>query len=327
MFAAMPLDLGLLTDSPVHNLPVPERTTVQILEERANELGVEIRRGHEFTGPAQDVDGVTLTVHGPDGAYELRTRYVVGADSAHSPVRGAAGIGFPGVTYDRGVVDVLDTYETERRPVAERTITFSQAQAALLSPGDDVTGLRALFGELLTQPDVVQVIAGLVAGADVRYPVGGGAHALAGRPAPDLDLHTPDGTVRLAELAREARPLLIDLTANGDLHADGVEVVRATADTDATALLLRPDSYVAWASRRTHLDERLRARAAHRRLEPARPRRGSDLAARRLKRASPPGDEQPEPSSASGISAAVGSALPAARSPVPRPLPHSRSRS
>ncbi|QQQ75621.1 FAD-dependent monooxygenase [Saccharothrix sp. 6-C] len=402
MFAAMPLDLGLLADSPIYNLPVPELDTVRVLEGRATELGVEIRRGHEFTGLDQDADGVTLTVDGPDGPYELRTRYVVGADSAHSPVRKAAGIGFPGVTHDRsttraahvsvpsewldpatgalivpghgpvlpflsvrtarggfsyaplpgrpplvattewdepaattpmsldelrasvarvlgadvpldpppgpgphvlrrldggntrvaeryrdgrvflvgdaahvfaaggtglnlglqdsinlgwklaaavnGGVDVLDTYEAERRPVADRTITYSRAQAALLSPGEDVTGLRDLFGELLTQPGVVRVVAALVAGADVRYPVGDDAHPLAGLPAPDLDLRTPDGTVRLAELVRSARPLLIDLTGTGALRVDGVEVVRAEADTDVTALLLRPDSYVAWAS-------------------------------------------------------------------------------
>ncbi|GHG03348.1 hypothetical protein GCM10017567_18700 [Amycolatopsis bullii] len=46
--------------------------------------------------------------------------------------------------------------------------------------------------------------------------------------------------------------MLIDLTENGDLHTDGVETVRATAATDVTALLLRPDSYVAWASSETH---------------------------------------------------------------------------
>ncbi|MEO6087932.1 MAG: FAD-dependent monooxygenase [Umezawaea sp.] len=406
MFAAMPLSLGLLDDSPIYNLPVPELKTVQVLEERAAELGIEIRRGHEFTGLTQDDDGVTLTVRGPDAeTYELRAGYVVGADSAHSPVRKAAGIGFPGVTYDRttsrtvhavvphdwldpttgalkvpghgpvlpflpvrtarggfsyaplpgfpplvatvewdqpesdepmtfdemrgsinrvlgvdvpiepppgdgphvlrringgntrvadryrdgrvflvgdaahvfaaggtglnlgmqdainlgwklaaairGGADVLDTYETERRPIADRTITYSQAQAALLSPGNDVTGLRRLFGELLTQPGVVQVLADLVAGADIRYPVGDGAHPLAGWPAPDLDLHTPDGTIRLAELIRSAKPLLIDLTEDGDLHADGVEVIRATAATDVSALLLRPDSYVAWASSET----------------------------------------------------------------------------
>lgn len=417
MFAAMPLNLNVLADSPIYNLPVPELKTVQVLEERARELGVDIRRGHEFTGLTQDDDGVTLTVLGPEGQYELRTRYVVGADSAHSPVRKAVGIGFPGVTYDRttsraahatvptewldpatgalnvpghgpilpflpvrtahggfsyaplpgrpplvatvewdepetdtpmtldelrasitrvlgtevpigpppgdgphvlrringgntrvaeryrdgrvflvgdaahvfaaggtglnlgmqdainlgwklaaavnGGADVLDTYETERRPIADRTIVYSQAQSALLSPGDDVTGLRKLFGELLAQPDAVRIVAGLVAGADVRYPVGDGAHPLAGWPAPDLDLHTPNGTVRLAELIRTAKPLLIDLTAHGDLHADGVEIIRATADTDITAFLLRPDSYVAWASSDPRPDaDALRATAA-----------------------------------------------------------------
>lgn len=409
MFAAMPLDLGLLEDSPIYNLPVPERKTVQVLEEHARHLGADIRRGHEFTGFVQDDDGVTLTVDGPDGTYELRTKYLVGADSAHSPVRKAAGIGFPGVTYDRstsraahvtvpsdwldpatgalnvpghgpvlpflpvrtdhggfsyaplpggpplvatvewdepesgepmsldemrasvhrvlgtdvplgpppgagphvlrringgntrvaeryrdgrvflvgdaahvfaaggtglnlgmqdainlgwklaaainGGADFLDTYETERRPVADRTITYSQAQSALLSPGEDVTGLRRLFGELLTQPGTVRILADLVAGADARYPVPDGSHPLAGRPAPDLDLHTPDGTVRLAELVRGAKPLLIDLTEEGGLTADGVEVVRATADTDVSVLLLRPDSYVAWASSEKHPDQ------------------------------------------------------------------------
>ncbi|MFJ6671937.1 FAD-dependent monooxygenase [Actinosynnema sp. NPDC091369] len=430
MFAAMPLNLGLLDDSPIHTLPTPEAATVRVLEQRATELGVDIRRGHEFAGFVQDDEGVTITANGPEGAYELRTRYLVGADSAHSPVRKAAGIGFPGVTYDRSTTrsahvtvpsgwidpatgalnvpghgpvlpflpirtarggftyaplpghppliattewddppttpratpppmtldelrasvarvlgtaipldpppgpgphvlrrlnggntrvaeryrdgrvflvgdaahvfaaggtglnlgmqdaidlgwklaaaikhdtpDLLDTYETERRPAADRTITYSQAQAALLAPGDDVTGLRHLFGELLTQPGVVRVLADLVAGADVRYPVAADAHPLAGHPAPDLDLHTPDGTVRLAELVRAARPLLIDLTDRGDLHLDGIDTVTAkttaapTTDHTATptALLLRPDSYVAWASSDPHPDRRRLREAA-----------------------------------------------------------------
>jgi 2-polyprenyl-6-methoxyphenol hydroxylase-like FAD-dependent oxidoreductase len=398
MFAAFPLNLGLLDDSPVYNLAVPQVKTVRVLEERALELGAEIRRGHEFSGLVQDADGVTISVRGPDGTYELRADYLVGADGASSPVRKAAGIGFPGITRDRttarhahvtvpaewidpasgalnvpghgpvvpflpvrterggfsyaplpghpplvatnewdepesdepmsleemrasinrvlgadipiaappgegphvlrrlrgsntrvaerfregrvflvgdaahvfaaggtglniGMQDamnlgwklassraVLDTYEAERRPIADRMIIFAQAQAALLAPGADVTGLRTLFAELLTHRDTVQSLAALVAGADVRYPVGEDAHPLAGWPAPDLDLRTPDGTVRLAELMRTAKPLLIDLTEKGDLAVDGVEVVRATADTDATALLVRPDSYVAWAS-------------------------------------------------------------------------------
>ncbi|MCP2330642.1 MULTISPECIES: FAD-dependent monooxygenase [Actinoalloteichus] len=409
VFGALPLDLGLVEDSPLHTLPVPERDLVGVLEDRARELGVDIRRGHECTGLVQDDDGVTLAVDGPRGAHELRARYLVGADSAHSAVREAAGIGFPGVTHDRtttrtahatvppewvdaatgvltvpghgavppflpartahggftyaplpgrppliatvewdgpdidvpmsleemrasvrrvlgtdvplqspagegphllrrlrggntrvaeryragrvflvgdaahvlpaggtglnlglqdainlgwklaarltGGVDVLDTYDTERRPHADRAITFSQAQAALLAPGDDVTGLRQVFGELLTQPGVVRVLADLVAGSDVRYPVAEGAHPWAGWAAPELDLRTSRGTVRLSEMVRAARPLLLDLTEGGELDVAGVEVVRARADTDVTALLLRPDSWVAWASNEPRPDQ------------------------------------------------------------------------
>ncbi len=46
----------------------------------------------------QDEDGVTVNVHAPDDDYELRARYLVGCDGAHSLVRKKAGIGFPGVT-------------------------------------------------------------------------------------------------------------------------------------------------------------------------------------------------------------------------------------
>ncbi len=186
---------------------------------------------------------------------------------------------------------LLDTYESERRPVAARVTMHTQAQSALLAPGSDVTALRVLFGELLTAPDTVQRIADLLAGADVRYvmpqsPDGGaetgtdtgtgaagvlGGHRLVGRSAPELDLDLGTRRVRLAELTRTARPLLIDLTDDGAPaealapHADHVDVHRArlcrqapdavvaagTVADDAvpvTAMLVRPDAYVAWAS-------------------------------------------------------------------------------
>ena len=191
--------------------------------------------------------------------------FAAGGTGLNLGLQDAINLGWKLAAAINGTADVLDTYEAERRPVADRTITYSRAQAALLSPGDDVTGLRLLFGELLTQPGVVQVVADLVAGADVRYPVGDDAHPLTGLPAPDLDLHTPDGTVRLAEVVRNARPLLIDLTGNDAVpHVDGVEVIRAEADTDVTALLLRPDSYVAWASNDAHPDQHELRKAAAR---------------------------------------------------------------
>ncbi|GGL58076.1 FAD-dependent oxidoreductase [Planomonospora parontospora] len=104
MFGAMGLDLSLLEDSPVYTLPVPQHRIVQVLQERAVELGVEIRWGHEVIGLSQDDDAVTVDITGPDGEYRLRTRHLIGADGAHSTTRKLSGIAFPGITYDRMTV-------------------------------------------------------------------------------------------------------------------------------------------------------------------------------------------------------------------------------
>lgn len=151
---------------------------------------------------------------------------------------------------------LLDSYDQERRLVATRTELAARAQTALLAPGADVTALRAVFGELLADPSAVARVAALIAGTDVRYDMGAAdPHPLAGFAAPDLMLSTDDGAVRLAELIREGRALLLDLGAGGVWAAalgglpDRVGVVRArTEDTAAAALLLRPDGRVAWAT-------------------------------------------------------------------------------
>src|ERR1700758_2374709 len=63
---------------------------------------------------------------------------------------------------------LLDSYEVERRPAAERVIMHSRAQLALIRPGTEVTALRELFSELLTNPDTVHRLSDLVAGTDNR---------------------------------------------------------------------------------------------------------------------------------------------------------------
>jgi 2-polyprenyl-6-methoxyphenol hydroxylase-like FAD-dependent oxidoreductase len=139
---------------------------------------------------------------------------------------------------------LLDTYESERRPAAERVTTHTLAQGVLVGPGPEITALRTVVGELLQDKAALARVAGLLSGADVRYAGMGGW-------APDL---TVDGR-RLAELTRAGRPLLLDLTADGSLGPiarpwkDRVDVVSGRGgDTSATGMLLRPDCYIAWES-------------------------------------------------------------------------------
>lgn len=157
---------------------------------------------------------------------------------------------------------LLDTYDAERQPAAERVTMYAQALAALLAPGSDVTALRELFSELLADRSCVQRIADLTAGTDLRYDMGlADPHPLVGHCAPDMDLYTPTGPVRLAELTSTARPLLLDLTGSGAVaealadQSERVDVhpaLPASAAPAATVLLLRPDTYVAWASSSPH---------------------------------------------------------------------------
>lgn len=151
---------------------------------------------------------------------------------------------------------LLDGYETERRPVAERVIISTESQSALIPPGSEVTALRSLFTELLDDQSTVRRLADLIAGSDIRYDMGISGHPLIGRWAPDVVVRIDGESRRLAELTTSARPLLLDLTEDGsparllDDHRNVINIVRAEAVSEGgpAAMLLRPDCYVAWAT-------------------------------------------------------------------------------
>jgi 2-polyprenyl-6-methoxyphenol hydroxylase-like FAD-dependent oxidoreductase len=81
-------------------LIAPQSGTEKVLAARAAKLGVEITRGAEVTGLAQDDDGVTLSL----GEDTLRARYVVGTDGAHSAVRRMIGVDFVGKQYETHIL-------------------------------------------------------------------------------------------------------------------------------------------------------------------------------------------------------------------------------
>lgn len=151
--------------------------------------------------------------------------------------------------------ELLDSYETERRALGKRVFMQTLSQTALMAPGSAMTAFRELFGEMLTKRDNVKQLADLVAGSDVRYDMGDlNPAAQTGWFAPDLELSTADGQFRLAELARDGQALLVDISNSLELAEVLLpwsgRVVRIAAGAQAslsTALLIRPDGYVAWA--------------------------------------------------------------------------------
>jgi 2-polyprenyl-6-methoxyphenol hydroxylase-like FAD-dependent oxidoreductase len=256
----------------------------------------------ELEASAKRVLGVDMPLHpaSPDTPLDLRrfcginsriaSRYQAGrvilvgdAAHVHSPLGGpglnlglqdAVNLGWKlaAVVADRAAPALLDTYEAERRPAAERVVMHSRAQLALIRPGPEVTALRELFSELLADRDSVRRLSDLVSGADNRYAAGPDAHPRVGRWVPDFGVANASGTRRIAELARCGRPLLIDLTDGGVVAAAAADIAgrvtvaagRPVGDVSATALLVRPDGYVAWASSASKPDvDKLRRVIAH----------------------------------------------------------------
>jgi len=155
---------------------------------------------------------------------------------------------------------LLDTYHAERHPVAARVLRHTMAQTALMRVDDRIEAVRDTLAEMLSMDEPRKRFAGLLSGLDIHYDLGEG-HPLLGRRMPDLDVITSDGPVRVFTFLHDARPVLLNLGEAGVLDigpwADRVLLVKAEyggpwelpvlgAVTAPSAVLIRPDGYVAW---------------------------------------------------------------------------------
>ncbi|XRQ16369.1 FAD-dependent monooxygenase, partial [Actinomadura welshii] len=139
---------------------------------------------------------------------------------------------------------LLDTYQAERRPVAEDVLDSTRAQTELLSPGPGPQAVRRLFTELMDLDAVNRHLTEKVTAIGVRYDFGEGPDLL-GRRLPDIEVRQG----RLYDLLHRGHGLLLDrtgrLTAGG--WSDRVDhLADPAAALDVPGLLLRPDGHVAW---------------------------------------------------------------------------------
>ena len=222
----------------------------------------------EFKEQLRRIAGTDFGVHSPrwlsrfGNATRLAERYRVGrvllaGDAAHiHPPAGGQGLNL-------GVQDafnvgwklaaevagwapegLLDSYETERRPVAEAVLDNTRAQMELMSTEPGPQAVRRLLAELMDFEDVSRHLTEKIIAISVRYDFGAG-HELLGKRLRDVALKQG----RLYERMHAGRGLLLDQT--GELSVEGWadrvdHVVDVSEELDVPAVLLRPDGHVAW---------------------------------------------------------------------------------
>lgn len=391
------LDLDEFQDRE-YNLLVPQSRTQQLLEERARELGAEIRRGQQVVSVEQDEEGVTVEVGSNDGVDLLRGPYMAVCDGAEGRVASMANIdvdtlapAYYGVMADVPIDDtdyeefeaglyesgqfgilpirhgevrlmtveftqegrpkivgpvtldelltsiyritgkrpdirrarwiarfghptrlarayrngrifvvgdaahahfpsaghglntalndsanlgwklaaamngwapgaLLDSYDAERREVGRRACMSAQAQVALMYPLSHVEGLRNIFGEIVTFPEVNKYLVQNVTNASYRFEYDGqdvsDIHPMQGKRFPDVELKIGGERREVSSLLHSGRGVVVTLRedANYLIEASGwsdrVDFVSAAPETHVgvETLVIRPDGWVAWAS-------------------------------------------------------------------------------
>jgi len=195
--------------------------------------------------------GDAAHVHAPNGGQGLN----IG-------VQDAVNLGWKlGLVIRGGAPDsLLDSYQAERHPIAQRVLKTTLAQTALGRGDDRTNALRDSVSELLQMDEPRKRYAAMMSGLDIHYDLGAG-HALLGRRMPDLDLVTQSGPRRVFTLLHEARPVLLNLRQPSAIelgpwatrverldagYAGAWELPVLGAVTAPSAVLIRPDGYVAW---------------------------------------------------------------------------------
>jgi 2-polyprenyl-6-methoxyphenol hydroxylase-like FAD-dependent oxidoreductase len=200
--------------------------------------------------------GDAAHVHSPDGGQGLNTG-----------VQDAVNLGWKLAQVIKGTSpeSLLDSYHAERHPIGARVLQITMAAVALRRPDERTKALRDMMAQLLGMDEPRKRIAAEMSGLGLYYDFGEG-HPLLGRRMPDLDLVTANGPLRAFTLLHRARPALINFGEPGDIDvtpwSERVQLLDAEYEgpwelpalgrvTAPSAVLIRPDGYVAWVGEQT----------------------------------------------------------------------------
>jgi 2-polyprenyl-6-methoxyphenol hydroxylase-like FAD-dependent oxidoreductase len=188
--------------------------------------------------------------------------YPVGGQGLSLGVQDAVNLGWKlaQVVNGTSAESLLDTYQDERHPVVARVLQHTLALGVLQRRDERMNALVDLVSELAGMDEPRRRLVGISSGLDIHYDLGEG-HPLLGRRVPDLDLVTADGPLRVFELLHGAKLVLLNLGEPDGFDiapwADRVQLIDASYEGDwelpvlgvvdaPTAVLVRPDGYVAW---------------------------------------------------------------------------------
>ena len=147
---------------------------------------------------------------------------------------------------------LLDSYQTERHPLGVQVLDWSRAQVAIMKPDPSSRALNSIVRDLMNTRDGATYFAGRVWGVFTHYDLGGD-HRLVGHSVPNFEL---EGGTTIDEFMHDGQGILLDFDMNTSLktltseYGDRIKYVsgRAKEQIGLSAVLIRPDGIIAWAS-------------------------------------------------------------------------------
>ena len=147
---------------------------------------------------------------------------------------------------------LLDTYTEERHPIGAWALDWTRAQVAIMRPEPHARAIASVIRDLMQTRDAATYFVGKISGVSMRYSLPGD-HPLIGCSSPDFEFE--DGK-RVGELLHGGKGLLLDFTEDRELYVLGqtrserlkYAAARVKDNKELTAVLIRPDGFVAWAT-------------------------------------------------------------------------------